>query len=47
MKQPKSLKLEYKLAVEAYGLNPEKYMLLKVAMCISRSFTRRVGKRGL
>ena len=29
MKQPKALTLNYKLAVEAYGLNPDKYMLLK------------------
>ena len=29
MKQPKKLKLEYKLAVSAYGLNPEHYMLQK------------------
>ena len=29
MKQPKALTLNYKLAVEAYGLNPEEYMLLK------------------
>lgn len=29
MKQPKALKLDYKLAVEAYGFNPDKYMLLK------------------
>ena len=29
MKQPKKLKLEYKKAVSAYGLNPEHYMLQK------------------
>ena len=29
MKQPKKLKLEYKLAVSAYGLEPEHYMLQK------------------
>lgn len=29
MKQPKALTPNYKLAVEAYGLNPDKYMLLK------------------
>ena len=29
MKQPKKLKLDYKKAVYAYGLNPEHYMLQK------------------
>ena len=29
MKQPKKLKLEYKLAVCAYNLNPKHWMLLK------------------
>lgn len=29
MKQPKKLKRDYKIAVSAYGLNPDRYMLLK------------------
>lgn len=29
MKQPKRLKRDYKIAVSAYSLNPENWMLLK------------------
>ena len=44
MKQPKKLKLEYKLAVSAYGLNPEHYMLQKDGYTYITIVNKQTGK---
>ena len=44
MKQPKKLKLEYKLAVSAYNLNPKDWMLLKDVETYITIINKQTGK---
>ena len=44
MKQPKKLKLEYKLAVCAYNLNPKHWMLLKDGDVYITIINKQTGK---
>lgn len=44
MKQPKKLKLEYKLALSAYNLNPKNWMLLKDGDTYITVINKQTGK---
>ena len=44
MKQPKKLKRDYKLAVSAYNLNPENWMLLKDGDIYITIINKQTGK---
>ena len=45
MKQPKKLKLDYKMAVYAYNLNPNDWMLLKDGDTYITIIHKATGKR--
>lgn len=45
MKQPKKLKLDYKMAVSAYGLNANDWMLLKDGDTYITIIHKATGKR--
>lgn len=45
MKQPKKLKLDYKMAVSAYNLNPNDWMLLKDGDTYITIIHKTTGKR--
>lgn len=44
MKRPKKLKLEYKLALSAYNLNPKNWMLLKDGDTYITVINKQTGK---
>ena len=45
MKQPKKLKLDYKMAVSAYNINPNDWMLLKDGDTYITIIHKTTGKR--